>query len=222
MPRPLTASARAALQNQTIAVAYLFEITPDEGAQRINTWSTDLSYDGSLWGAAPNKWRIPSGIPLSKTLVPETFTLEFDGGHENDTGEFIGLLLSRTWHQRPVRFIGLLIDTTDGSVIDPFYEWRGKADKITVQSNQGQEAVISLACESGVFRAQERNLQTVSASDQKRRDGTDTMFRNMTKKQDQQIPFGLSWSKVPGYGRGGSNSGGLGGFDLSQFNLRGF
>ena len=211
MPRPLTAAGRAALQARTLAVVYLLEVTTDEGVMRCNTWNTDLSYGGFTWDAAPEKMRLPDGIKVSKALVPETFNLEFDGAYENDTSEFIGLLLTRTWHQRPVRFIGLLLNTTDYSVIDEFYTWRGFADKIAVSSGVNQGAIISLAMESGTFRSQERNHSIISHNDQKRRDATDTFFANMAVKQDQQVPYGIAWSKIPGYRPGGSSSGGGGG-----------
>lgn len=217
MPRPLTASARAALQARTLAVTYLFEASPDEGVQRINSWSKDITYDSATWSAAPGKWELPNGIPISQALVPSTFNMIFDGGHEADTAEFIGLLLSRTWHQRPCRFIGLLLNTTDYSVIDQFYEWHGVMDRIVSSKEVGQPATVSFSLESGVFRAQEANNQTVSDNDQKRRDATDTMFRNMAIKQDQQIPFGLEWSKVPGYRPGGSSGGGGGGGGFRNF-----
>lgn len=210
MPRPLTAAARAALSARTLAVAYLFEAQADEGAQRINSWQETISYDGSSWAAAPNEWTLPQGIPLPQALVPEPFTMTFDGAHENDTGQFIGLLLSRTWHQRPCRFFGLLLNTTDYSVIDKFYEWRGRIDTIVSSKEVGSPATITMTLESGVFRAQEANNQTVSHNDQKRRDAADTMFRDMAVKQDQQIPFGLSWSKVPGARAGGGGGGGGG------------
>ena len=199
MPRPLTAAGRAALEARELAFVYLFEIITDEGAQRINTWSTDLSYDGEVWGAAPDQWKLPTGIPISKALVPETFSLEFDGGLEDLSGFFIGQLLQRTWHQRPVRFFGLVLNLSDLSVIDTFYEWRGKCDRIVVQSNAGRPALIQVHCESGVFRAQEANDSRVAHNDQVRRDATDTFFKDMAVKQNQQVPYGISWSKVPGY-----------------------
>lgn len=214
MPRPLTAAGRAALQSRTIAVVYLFEVLTDEGAMRINSWGMDISYDGSTWDAAPDEWTLPDGIPISKALVPETFSMEFDGTGKNDTGTFIGLLLSRTWHQRPVRFFGLLLNTTDYSVIDVFYEWRGKLDGAPQQRAIGSPSLVTLKCESGVFRAQERNMSTVSHSDQVRRDPTDTFFKDMAIKQDQQVPYGIEWNKIPGYRPGGGNGfgGGIGGF----------
>lgn len=215
MPRPLTAAGRTALQNRTLAVVYLLEVNTDEGAMRCNTWDMAISYDGDTWDAAPDRLRLPDGIRVSKALVPETFNVEFDGAYETDTGSFIGLLLTRTWHQRPVRFLGLLLDTSDYSVIDEFYQWRGFADKVAVTSGINQQATISLSMESGVFRAQERNHSTISHNDQKRRDATDTFFVNMAVKQDQQVPYGIAWSKVPGYRPGGSSGGGLsgGGYD---------
>ena len=211
MPRPLTAAGRAALQARTIAVAYLLEVATDEGALRINSYGTSITYLGDLYSPAPKEWTLPDGIPISKALVPETFTMEFDAGDENDTGTFLGTLLTRTWHQRPVRFFGLLLDTTNDSVIDEFFTWRGKLDTLPIQTNAGRPATAIMNCESGVFRAQERNFTTVSHNDQKRRDPTDTFFRDMAVKQDQQVPFGISWSKIPGYRPGGGNGGGGGG-----------
>ncbi len=211
MPRPLTASGRAALEAQTIAVVYLLEVATDEGTQRINSWNMDISYDGSTWDAAPERMTLPDGIKVSKALVPETFRFNFDGAHENDTSEFIGLLLTRTWHQRPVRFFGLLLDTTDYSVIDEFYSWRGFADRVSAQSNPGSPALIELHCESGTFRAQERNHTILAHNDQLKRDATDVFLRDMIAKQDQKIPYGVEWDKVPGYRSGGSGGGGGGG-----------
>lgn len=215
MPRPLTAAGRAALQARTIAVVYLLEVACDEGTQRINTWNMAISYDGHTWDAAPEKMRLPDGIKVSKALVPETFTFEFDGAHEFDTNEFIGLMLSRTWHQRPVRFFGLLLDTSDYSVIDEFYTWRGFADRVSAASNPGAPAKVQLMCESGTFRAQERNHSILSHNDQLRRDGTDVFLRDMAVKQEQDVPYGIEWNKVPGYSSGGGGfgfGGGIGGF----------
>lgn len=178
---------------------------------RCNSWNIDISYDGHLWDAAPERFRLPDGIKVSKALVPESFAIDFDGAYENDTSSFIGLLLTRTWHQRPVRFFGIMLNTADYSVIDEFYSWRGFADKIAAQSNTGSPATVTLTMESGTFRAQEINRSLISHNDQKRRDATDTFFANMALKQDQQVPYGIAWSKIPGYRPGGSSGGGGGG-----------
>lgn len=213
MPRPWTTAGRNAILAGEVAVCFLFEAQTDEGTQRICSWNVDVVWNSQSWTAGQGKWHPADGIPISRGLVPETFTLTFDGAHENDTGEFIGLLLTRTWHQRPCIFHGLLLSTSDFSVIDEFYEWRGFMDMAPVQSNAGTQADVQLALESGVFRAQERNMATVGHNDQIRRDPTDTLFRDMARKQDQQIPYGISWSKIPGYGTtGGGGGGGGGGF----------
>ena len=212
MPRTLTAAGRAALQAGTIKPVYLLEAITDEGTQRINTWSKGLSYDGDWYDGAPDGWELPDGIPLARTLSPEAFIMLFNGAYEEDTSSFLGLLLTRSWHQRPVNFFGLLIDLNDGSVIDKFYEWRGRIDRITVERNEGGVSIARVACESGVFRALDVNNSTLSHNDQIRRHPSDTMLRNMVRKQGQQIPYGVSWSKVPGFGTsGGSNYGGGGG-----------
>lgn len=213
MARTISAAGKAALAAGRIKVAYLFEVVTDEITKRINTLNFDISYDGVTWDKSPTNWTLPDGIPVSRSLTPEPFPLQFDGGDESDTSTFIGDLLTRTWHQRPVRFFGLLFDPTDGSQIAMFYEWQGRADKIVASRGMDGAAIVTLTCESGVFRALERNLSTVGAQDQKRRDATDTMFRNMALKQGQQVPFGVSWSNIPGYRANyGSNIGGEGGF----------
>lgn len=214
MPRPITAAGRAALRAGTIRPVYLLEVLTDEGALRISTLNIDIEYDGQTWSAGPDEWELPEGIPIPQALTPEAFEMIFDGGHEENTGSFIGALVTRTWHQRPVRFFGLLLNTDDASVIDQFYEWRGRLDRITTQLTSAGPAQIRVSCESGVFRALERNVSTVSPNDQKRRDATDTMFLNMPMKQGQDVPYGVAWSKVPGYSSGGSSGGGGGFNDL--------
>ena len=208
MPRPLTSAGRAALEGRTIAVAYLLEVVTDEGAMRINHRNTALTYDSQTWDPAPNDWILPDGIPISRALVPETFEMQFDGSFQDDTSTFIGLLLTRTWHQRPVRFFGLLLDTADYSVIDTHMEWRGKLDQLETEEAPGQPSRILMRCESGVFRARETNMTTCSDADQRRRSATDTFFANTALKQGQKVPYGRTWASIPG-GQGAQSSGGI-------------
>jgi hypothetical protein len=96
--------------------------------------------------------------------------------------------------------------TAVGVVLD----WRGFMDTISTPEGEGAASRVTLQCESGTFRARARNMTTVTDMDQKRRDATDASFRNIATKPFQSVPFGTSWSTIPGSrtGSGGGSSGG--------------
>jgi hypothetical protein len=173
----------------------------------------DISHEGHVYEKAPDNWRVSGEISGSNALVPEPLRFAFDGGEADDDATFVGKLLDNTWHQRPARFIGLLLNPDRLEVIDTFFEWRGKMDKVGTTEQIGAPSMITLSCEGGTFRALERNFSTCSDQSQRLRNTGDTFFSNTGVKPSQQIPFGTKWVNVPGHAgasSGGSYSGILG------------
>lgn len=197
MPRELSPLGLLELQKEVLSEAYLLELECDEFTLRFNSRNSILSYDGALWEAAPDQWKVTSGLVGSSALVPEALTMEFDGGYQYDSGSIVARLLGATWHRRPMAFHALLL-TPDNNVVDRHYEWRGRIDKISSTEAIGGMSIISLIGESGTFRALDASNGTCSDVDQRSREPTDTFFENMASKRGKQWPFGQKWSEIPG------------------------
>jgi hypothetical protein len=91
-------------------------------------------------------------------------------------------------------------------------EWNGWMDTLSTTDGTGAPSVVTLNCESGILRALDMNLTSCTDEDQRRRLSSDQFFRNVALKPSQQVPFGSSWSNIPGGGGSGGSGGGGGGF----------
>jgi hypothetical protein len=223
MPLPLTTEARAALRTREVAVAWLLELTTDEGVLRAWDKTEALTYEAVTWEPLADAWGIEGEIRAGADLVAEPLTIWFDGARQLEDSSFVGRLLDRTWHQRAVRLRQLLLvpESNFATVIGVTLDWRGHMDQISAPEGEAAASRVVLSCESGTFRARGRNLHTVTDADQRLRDDADASFRNMAVKPFQDVPFGTSWANIPGARSSGSGggSGGGGGNGLQSVDI---
>jgi hypothetical protein len=215
MPLPLTTDARNALAAREVAVAWLLDLYTDEGTLRCWDKGIPITYSGDTYEALSDRWRIEGEVKVGADLTPEPLTISFDGAAQSDDTSFVGRLVDRTWHQRRMRLRGLLLNVSSNFVtpIGIHIEWNGWMDTISTSDATGAPSIVTLNCESGILRALDMNLTTCTDEDQRRRSSTDAFFRNVALKPAQQVPFGSSWSAIPGGGGsgGGTAPGGGGG-----------
>jgi hypothetical protein len=211
MPLTLSTDALNAMAAGTIAHGWLLELACDEGTLRCWDKENDISYGGHTYEGLADQWQIEGMMKLSSDLVPEPLTFSFDASRILDNSSFVGRLSDRSWHQRPVKLTALLLvpGTNFITPIDPYLEWNGVMDTIETTEKDGSPYSLIMGCEGGIFRALDRNLTTCTHVDQRKRDPTDRLFENVATKPRQDVPFGRSWSNVPGAsGRGGTSGGG--------------
>ena len=211
MALTLTPAARSAIAARQVAVGWLLDLHLDGGTVYVCDKSIAITYGGETYEPGRNLWRVASDIRTSSELVAQPLNLEFDLTRQLDNQSLIGRLLDGDWHQRRMKLTGLLFAAGEdfATIIGEHIIWEGRMDTIETSESPGAPPVAVLSCESGIFRALGRNMTTCSHADQLRRDPTDQFFAQTALKPLQEIPFGLSWSKVPG--GGGSRSGGGGG-----------
>lgn len=204
MPLPLDTDTRNALNAREVSCAWLLELfTESTGGSPayLRGWdkSEAITYDSVSFEALGDAWGISGEIRAGADLVAEPLTIWFDGAKQLDDTSFVGRLLDRRWHQRKVRLRQLLMVPGSNFVtaIGVVLDWRGFMDTIETPEGEGPSRV-TLTCESGTFRARARNMTTVTHMDQKRRDATDASFANIAVKPFQSVPFGTSWSNIPG------------------------
>lgn len=222
MPLPLSTAQRNALRARRVSIVWLFEIELDEETIRICSLDEAVNYDGHSWAAGVDSWDITGRIGSSSNLTPEPLTISFDGGDQFTPGTVTYRILNQTWHLRPVKLIGLMLDPDTSSPIGEFVNWEGSAEEIQASDITRGPSTIVLTCEGGSFRALSRNLTRCTDADQRLRVATDGFFRNTGIKPSQNIPFGVSWSNAPGTGninRNGGGGGGGGGLDFGNFNF---
>lgn len=204
MPLPLDTDTRNALGAREVACAWLLELFCEStggSPAYLRGWDKGeaLTYDSVSFEALGDAWGISGEIRAGADLVAEPLAIWFDGSKQLDDASFIGRLLDRRWHQRKVRLRQLLMAPTSNFVtaIGVVLDWRGFMDTIDTPEGEGPSRV-TLQCESGTFRARARNMTTVTDMDQKRRDADDASFQNIATKPFQSVPFGTSWSNIPG------------------------
>jgi hypothetical protein len=213
MPLPLTTAARNALAAREVAHAWLLDLYTAEGTLRAWDKNIPITYGGDDYEAQFDRWRIEGDIKIGVDLTPEPLTIVFDGALQSDDASFIGRLVDSTWHQRRMRIRGLLMDVSSNftTAIGVHVEWNGWMDTIQTNDGIGNTSTIVLNCEGGIMRALDQNLTLCTDADQRRRLSTDQFMRNVALKPSQEVPFGVSWSKIPGGpGYGGTTGGGGG------------
>lgn len=206
MPLPLTTDARNALLAREVAVGWLLELSCDEGTLRGWSGTESLSYDSATWEALGDRWGVSGAIGGGLDLVAESIVFWFDGGPQYDDASFVGRLLDRTWHQRAFRLRQVLFQTSTyfATVIGEVLDVRGFMDTIQTPEGGTEASRVVLSCETGTFRARARDMATITDADQRRRDSDDASFRNMAVKPFQDVPFGASWTTIPGVRSAGS------------------
>jgi hypothetical protein len=214
MPLPLDTDTRNALVAREVATAWLLELfceDTDGDPAYLRGWDKTgaITYDSQTFEALGDQWGVFGEIKAGADLVAEPLTIWFDGVGQSDDASFIGRLLDRRWHQRKVRLRQLLLNPSSNFVtaIGVVMDWRGFMDQVEASEGEEGPSRVLLRCESGTFRARARNMTTVTDRDQRMRDADDGSFRNIATKPFQSVPFGTSWSNIPGY-RGGNNNGG--------------
>lgn len=200
MPLPLDTATRNALRAGNVAHAWLLELFPDEGALRCWDKVEPITFETNVFEATENRWGIDGTVSGGANLVSQPMNIWFDGGGALDDTSFIGRLLDSTWHERAIRLRQLLLvpDGAFATVIGAALDWVGFMDQITDPEGGSGDYNITLKCESGTFRARGQNLHTITDKDQRLFDPDDGSFANIGLKPLQQIPFGVSWSDVPG------------------------
>lgn len=208
--RPWSTAMIAAAEANLVSRRFLLAIDTVEGWLRCTDHSYALVYAGETYEAGVDHWKIDGTLASGSQLVPEPVTISFDGAEQYDDTSFIGRLVDRTWHRRDIYLTGIVINPQTGALLDDFDTWRGRLDTLNVTDQVGGVSTAALRCESGTFHALSRNNATASDADQKRRNANDTFFENQALKVSQKMPFGLSYSDIPGTPNtsGGGNSGG--------------
>lgn len=206
MPLPIDSTTRTALAAREVATAWLLELFCESAGGSpayLRGWDKTeaITYGGSTFEALGDAWGVSGEIRAGADLVAEPLTIWFDGSKQLDDASFIGRLLDRRWHQRKLRLRQLLLTPTSNFVtaVGVVMDWRGFMDTLDAPEGGAGSSRVTLTCESGTFRARARNMSTVTDLDQRRRDASDASFRNIATKPFQDVPFGLSWSSIPGY-----------------------
>ncbi len=216
MPLPLTTAVRDALRAKEVAVGWLLDLYCDEETLRGWDKTISLTYGSDDYEPLGGKWRIEGEVRASADLVSEPLTIAFDGGPQLDDTAFVGRLLDSTWHQRAIRLRQVLLVPTSNNtqVVGGGFEWNGYMDKIDAPEGTSEASRVVLNCEGGLFRVLARNNRTVSDRDQRERNSDDGSFKNIAVKPFQDIPFGTTWTSIPGRrgpgagpGRGGGGGG---------------
>lgn len=223
MPRPISTDVRNALKSRQISSAWLFEMFCDEGVLRAWDRRKPVTFESHSIEALSDQIKISGDVQLGNELVPEPLTIEIDAAKALDSDTFIGRFVDRTWYQRRIRVRQLLlVPMSNGTIIDPFYDWYGYMDNIDDLSGDGTPSKIILTCEGGIFRALGRNMRTYTDVDQRQIDPDDPSFVNTATKPFQSIPFGESWTNVPGYqAAAGSSSSGSSNFNAAKYSSLG-
>lgn len=228
MPLPLSPEVITAMESGAIANAWLLTLYADEGILRGWSGYSDINFGGNIYEGLSDGWRIEGDIRLSGDLVPEPLTLVFDGTPANENTSFVGRLVDRSWHQRPMSLVGLLFvpGTNFITPVGTWLEWSGTMDTLESADADNDTADMIMNAEGGIFRALDTYLTTCTDLDQRLRDPTDAFFENVASKPQQDFPFGKSWSKVPGAyngrgsrGYGGGGGGGNGGSNVAFGNF---
>lgn len=200
MPLPLTTPGRNALAAETIASAFLLELKTDEGTLRAWDKGHALTFETFSWEPMDSLWTITDALKSGADLVPEALTISFEGSEQYIDTSFVGRLLDRTWHQRKIRIRQLLFEPATNFItpIEVVYDWRGYMDTIDAPEGGRVVDVLVLNSESGMFGVHDSNVRTLTDQDQRLRDANDASFRNMALKINQDVPFGVGWSAIPG------------------------
>lgn len=213
MPLPLSSDLRTALKARTVFHAWLLELFCDEGTLRCWDKRFPLTFEGNTFEGLGDLWGFDGEIRIGSDLVAEPLPLWFDGAAQLDDSSFIGRLLDRSWHERNMRLRQVIMSPTSeftvavGVALDLF----GRMDDLTDTDQDGAPSNFQLACEVGPLWARDRNLRTVTDVDQREIDPNDGIFSDIGVKPFQEVPFGTSWSNIPGSRPGSSgNVGGSG------------
>jgi len=225
MSLALTVDVLNAINSEKMAHAWLLDLYTDEGTLRCWDKPFNMSYGGFTYEGLSDTFGLEGEIRLSTELVPEPLTISFDASPQSDNAAFVGRLVDRQWHQRPMRIRGLLLvpGTDFATPIGTHIEWNGTMDTQEIVESGSGYPLLVLGCEGGIFRALDRNYTACTDPDQKLRDPTDRLFENVAFKPQQDVPFGRSWSNIPGAGgravSGGATPGG-GGPNAIRFRSR--
>lgn len=217
MPRTWATGVQNALASGNLSVAWLLELVTDELTLRTTNRNIEVTYDGAVYEAAHHGWQIEGEISTGTNLVPEPLTLSFDGADQYDSTSILRRLLDRTWAQREMTLTGLLLNTSDKSVIGDFMTWKGRMDTFEITEQAGAASIAVLVCEGGPFRVLGRNHTTASHADQQRRSPTDLFFKNQASKVGKRMPFGVKQVEVPGNSGGGGTTGGFNDYGIGRF-----
>lgn len=200
MPIPLTTAQRTALQSGSVKLVWLMTIELAEETMRFCSYDQPITYDSQTYEKGMDKWKLTGRVGSSSNLTPEPLNISFDGGDQYIDGTITRRILTQTWHLRPISLTGLMLDPSDDTVIGPFFEWEGFLDSAQIGDTEGNPSTLVITAEGGAFRALSKNHRKCTDADQRTRDASDTFFINTGVKPSQNIPFGISWSKVPGNG----------------------
>lgn len=215
MPRPLTVGVEAALEADRLAIAFLWDLYLKETTLRVWNQPGDLTFDGSAYVGIGDRIRPQGEFRLGGGLTPKSLSFLIDGSRQDEPGSFARTLVTNTWHQRRIRMrMVCFTPGTDFRVeIGSILEWHGRMDTMPDTEGRDQPNTLQLNCEGGTFAVLSRTMATYSDTDQKKRAPLDRFFEQTASKPTQDIPFGISYTNVPGYNPGrGALGGGAGGY----------
>jgi hypothetical protein len=211
MPLPMTSDVRNALKARNIANVWIMEMFTDEATLRGCSVGKSLSFESNTFEPLGDDFKISGQIKTGVDLVSEPLVIELNAAGILDDTTFVGRLVDNQWYQRRIRVRQLLFTPGEhfNNLIGSCFEWFGYMDMFEEGAAEDESATLILTCESGIFRARGRNMHTYTDKDQRLYDAADASFVNTATKPFQSIPFGESWSTVPGY-RGGGSTGASG------------
>ena len=217
MVRTWATGVQNAMDAGQLSTAWLLELETDEDTLRTTDRGIEITHNSNTFEAAHHSWKIEGEISTGANLVPEPLTLSFDGADQYESTSILARLIARTWAQRPMSLTGLLLDTSDKSVIGEFMVWKGRMDTMEFTEQGGAEALAVMVCEGGPFRVLGRNMTTVSHADQQRRNASDLLFKNQASKVGRRMPFGVKQTTVPGSSYNGGGGGTTNTFGNGRF-----
>jgi len=218
MPLPMATEVRDSLYERDFSGAWIIEMFTDQGVLRAWDRRVSLSFEGHTFEAVGDQFQLEGELKTSVDLIPEPIIIMFDAAAVLDSDTLIGRLVDRTWYQRRFRLRQLaLVPMKNGTeIIGAGYDWYGYMDNIEETIGDGGKPIIALTCESGIFRSRGRNYRTYTDADQRQIDPDDPSFKNTATKPFQSIPFGESWSNVPGYQGNSSGNSSQGSANIRQ------
>lgn len=194
MARIISQSGLDALASGRIGFAWFVDIEADEGTLSGTSLDVDVTYNSTDYEGLGDRLGVPQ-ITLASGIVPESISVELSALEIDDTASFEGRLYNRSYHNRRITIKGLLLDADDlTSVIAEGFSYKGFVDSIAL--DEGQEHILTVRVEGGLFRAVSTNTHVIAHRNQIARSPGDNFFFEIERRVGRDIPFGLSRAQM--------------------------
>lgn len=209
----MTAQQEADLNDPTIPkmVVWGLSFSTDQGTLAISNANYSFTQDSVTYEAGADKWELEADLTTGQALDAETLPIQFDGNDQYDPTSFLARLLANDYHLRPMLLRMMIFNQNTKALIVIPREYAGFVDEPEFAERSQGESICTINCETGTFRAIGKRHLTCSDPDQRRRDATDTFFKNTGTAGTVQVPFGVADQNIPGVAPGDFNRGGGGG-----------